>query len=418
MPRFDFDDVCVDPDALQNARKGLVSYIEALQRMVGQGYTAPESSINAPSDAAILEAVLATKERYVSASLRFVFLVGIGGSSLGARAVYRALEPEDQPSLVFLEGIDPFLLTHIETHLLPHIVSLDEVLVIVVSKSGTTTETMANLAWLLERLTSKFEAAIARRVVAISDEGTPLLSHAQEKGWGTLIIPSPIGGRFSVFTAAGLFPLACVGVDVHDLVVGAQQGRAVALRDDDANPYLMRALVRYLWYTSGITTETLFSFHRRFVEVCAWHRQLTAESLGKQTNSGSVTLLPDCALGSEDLHAVFQLYFSLTNQSTTFLHIEEIPTVTIPAGWLKDASSKQAHTIAQSIGQGVVQAYRKKKKPFASIHLERLTPYELGAWMQGAMIETMLLAHLLGVNAFDQPNVEAYKQEMRMLLRP
>lgn len=405
MPRFQCEDAHIDSDAVEKAQETLVPYFETLHRVAREGgYDAPECSINASVDTAVLETVMATKERYVTDALRYVFLIGIGGSSLGAKAVYQAIAPNHGAQLIFVESCDPFELAHIDTHVLSTIVMPEEVLLIVISKSGTTTETMTNATWLLEKLSALFSTDIDRRIVAISDHDSPLSLRAQEKGWGRLVIPRQIGGRFSVFTAAGLFPLACAGVAVDDLLAGARSGRETALHDSGKNPYVERASVRYHWYVNGLEIETLFSFHKRLMGICSWHRQLTAESLGKQIDNGAITLLPDCALGSEDLHSVFQLYFGLTNQSTTFLDVDDVPTVA------------SAGEVLCAIEQGVQQAYRKKEKPFASIHFSDLTPYELGAWMQGAMIETMLLAKLLGVNAFDQPNVEEYKKETRRLL--
>ncbi len=424
MPRFQFEDARIDTHVYEKAQQRLAPYFETLRNITeqeGRAYDTPESSINVPSDAMALDALLAAKEHYCSPALKYVFVVGIGGSALGAKALYQALTTSTDQTceLIFLESLDPFVLTDLEKTVVPKITSPDEILVVVISKSGTTTETVANFTWLYTQLQSKFENAVDQRVVAISDDSTSLAAHAAEKGWGTLSIPHQVGGRFSVFTAAGLFPLACVGIDVRDLLAGAQEGRDVALAGIKDNPYCTRALVRYTWYVSGYKTETLFPFHERLATLCAWHRQLTAESLGKKNTQGTpVTLFPDLAQGPEDLHATFQLYFgSLTDQSTTFFGVDDTPEIQLPENsLLSTIAGKNARDVVGAIEQGVEYAYRNSEKPFTNIYLASLTPHELGIWMQGTMIETMLLATLLDVNAFDQPSVEAYKKETQRLL--
>ncbi len=422
MPRFQFEDVGIDTHAYQEVAHRLASYFETLRHIAEEGtYDTAESSINVPADSAAFEAVISAKDRYSSSTLRYIFVVGIGGSALGAKAIYQALPADADRSceLIFLESPDPFVLAHLEKTVLPKIGSPDETLIIVISKSGTTTETVANFAWLYAGLQSKFGDLVDQRVVAISNEGTPLALEALKKGWGILMIPHQVGGRFSICTAAGLFPLACVGIDVRGFLTGAQEGREAALADTDDNPYRTRALIRYVWYTSGYKTETLFPFHGQLTALCAWHRQLTAESLGKKSASGHpVTLFPDRALGPEDLHATFQLYFgTLTDQSTTFLDVETIPEIQIPENALLPViAGKHMHSVVRAIEEGVRHAYRTSQKPFTNIQFGALTPHELGTWMQGTMIETMLLAKLLDVNAFDQPSVEEYKKETRRLL--
>jgi glucose-6-phosphate isomerase len=297
-------------------------------------------------------------------------------------------------------------------------------LVVLISKSGNTMETTVNFEWLYALFSKKFGDTWLHRIVVISNDNSTLFLKAQEKKWHTLNIPEKVGGRFSVLTSAGLFPLLVAGFDIQAFVGGAQAGREQALVFSDTNPFLQRAITRYLWYTSGFTIETLFLFSPQLKALGGWYRQLTAESLGKEsaTTRKLVALFPEVACGPEDLHSTEQLYLgSLRTQSTSFLSIRVAPgnTITDGEGVLekKEVMGKKVSDIVSAIQQGVEKTYRDHKKPFIKTELATLSLYDLGEFMQGVMIETMLLARLFGVNAFDQPDVEHYKKETQAILR-
>lgn len=407
-----FDDALTDISLLNEARERALVYFGHVRQIAEQGsYGAPESSVCAPFDAGSIASVIALKDEICSEKLRTIFLVGIGGSSLGAKAIYeaeRAAGHSELLDLVFLESPDPYALSAYEKTIAA-LASPEECLIIVISKSGTTLETTANFSWLYERCKTRF-GDIDTRIAVITDEGSPLAHEASEKKWHMLTIPHTVGGRFSVFTPVGLFPLACAGLDIRTVIQGAQEGRARALSQD--SPHLDLALTRYLWYKAGFSTETFFVFHPHLLEAASWRRQLTAESLGKKNKLGeAISLLPEVSLGSSDLHSIAQLYMgALTRQSTIFLSIEQTPNVSLSL--LHKTAGEVMHILQSAVGS----AYQESKKPYASVRLADGSVKELASWMQGAMIETMLLAHLFEVNCFDQPDVERYKKYVRELL--
>lgn len=427
MQYFDFDGSLIEADKYKEVCKSLQSYFETLAAVVQEGgYTKPECSINCAFDSSIFESVAVLAKQVATHSLKYIFVVGIGGSALGTKAVYEVLKDEREesaPEIIFLEGPDPHTLSYFQKHLFLLITSTEEILIVLISKSGSTIETTVNFEWLYSMLYKNLGDGLSGRVVVVSDKSSALFSSAQEKGWHTLTISEKVGGRYSVLTPVGLFPLLVAGFDVQAFIQGAKSGREQALVFNNDNPYLQQAVTRYIWYTSGFTIETLFLFSAKLKGFAGWYRQLTAESLGKKSLStrAPVALLPEIAYGPEDLHSIEQLYLgSLRTQSTIFLSVKDVPQVSISDQNIlgkQEIVGKNAGDIMQAIQTGVERAYMKNGKPFMKTQLATLNPFDLGEYMQGVMIETMLLAHLLDVNAFDQPDVEHYKKETQAILQ-
>ncbi len=174
-------------------------------------------------------------------------------------------------------------------------------------------------------------------------------------------------------------------------------------------------------FQKGRRIYDLFLFNIRLEALGKWFRQLLAESLGKgQLKAG---LVPMVSVGPADLHSVGQLYLAgLANQFTTFVFVSSAKiNLNVPKegflGKLAPAQSgKEAGEISAAIFEGVKRAYGKRGLPFVEIELSELSPFAIGEFMQFKMIEVVLLAKLLGVNAYDQPNVELYKEETRKIL--
>jgi glucose-6-phosphate isomerase len=202
-------------------------YAARLRTVAASGeYQEYESSMLLPSDQQLLADVQSLAAEKANDRLRYHIVVGIGGSNLGTKAIYDALhgayeslEPTRFPKLLFAETTDPEWLVKIVA-LLRSLEQPEQVLVSVISKSGGTTETLANFEIIMAALKEKFENATSR-AVAITDEGSALWEQAGARNIARLAIPKPVGGRFSVLSAVGLFPLATVGVDIVALRDGA-----------------------------------------------------------------------------------------------------------------------------------------------------------------------------------------------------
>lgn len=412
------------------ARTG--DYGARLRSVVASGeYQEYESSILLPADTQLLEQAQTLAKEKAGGNLKYHIVVGIGGSNLGTKAVYDALrgaynqlEPGRYPRLLFAETTDPEWLVKAAA-LLGTLDSPEEVLVSVISKSGGTTETLANFEIIMSALRSKF-GEVEDRAVAITDEGSALWEQAGAKGISRLAIPKPVGGRFSVFTHVGLFPLATVGIDIAALQEGGATMRDACLSENGEQQAAVSAALLAYFRTQGKTINDNFFFHPELESLGKWYRQLMGESIGKAESLGGETIhtgiTPTVSLGSTDLHSVGQLYLGgPRDKFTSFVYTEQTADISVPSErvfseLIPAITDKSAQTILEAILGGVKIAYQKADLPFMEVALERIDERAIGAFLQFKMIEMMYLGHLLNVNTFDQPSVEAYKVETKKIL--
>jgi glucose-6-phosphate isomerase len=412
------------------ARTG--DYGARLRSVVVSGeYQEYESSILLPADKQLLEQTQALANEKAGERLKYHIVVGIGGSNLGTKAIYDALcgsydqlEPGRYPRLLFAETTDPEWLVK-ATSLIGTLGSPEEVLVSVISKSGGTTETLANFEIIMNALAAKFGDS-TDRAVAITDEGSALWEQAGAKGISRLAIPKPVGGRFSVFTHVGLFPLATVGIDIAALQEGGAAMRDACLSEDGEQQAAISAALLAYFRTQGKTINDNFFFHPELESLGKWYRQLMGESIGKaQSLSGETIhtgITPTVSLGSTDLHSVGQLYLGgPRDKFTSFVYTEQTADVSVPnervfPELVPAITNKSAQSILEAILGGVKIAYQKAGLPYMEIVLERIDERSIGAFLQFKMIEMMYLGHLLNVNTFDQPSVEDYKVETKKIL--
>jgi glucose-6-phosphate isomerase len=394
-------------------------------------YQEPESSLLLASDQALLDQALTLASQKASSQLRYHVVVGIGGSNLGTKAIYDALhgawdmlEPNRSPKLLFAETTDPEWLVKAST-LLQTLDSPEQVLVSVISKSGGTTETLANFEIIMHALTTKF-GDVRNRVIAITDEGSALWKQAGKQGISRLAIPKPVGGRFSVLSSVGLFPLATVGIDVSALLAGASAMRDACLKEDGEPTAATSAVLLAHNHKEGKVINDNFFFHPELESLGKWYRQLMGESIGKaESLSGDTVhtgITPTVSLGSTDLHSVGQLYLGgPRDKFTTFVYTKETADISVPATrvfpeLIPAITEKSAKTILEAILDGVKIAYRKADLPFMEVVMERIDEHTIGAYLQFKMLEMMYLGRLLNVNPFDQPSVESYKIETKKIL--
>lgn len=391
-------------------------------------YRSPEAVLATPGDDRIEADVRALVTR-VGAPRELVLLVGIGGSDLGARAVYDAVvgrlertHQERAPQLHVFDTIEPRVTDRVQALLLDY--APEDILLIVVSKSGGTVETVANANTLFRMLVEQYGAErAAARTVIVSDAAAPLATRAQAQGIMHAALPAQVGGRFSVFTAAGIVPLAFLGLDVGALRAGARDAIAASTKETGVSGAALRAAILYESYRRGLDIQELFVFAPELERVGKWQRQLYAESLGKAAADGSlVGLTPTVAVGSTDMHSLGQLVFGgARRRFTTFL---AVPNTWLGSMSLSDTSpfsldlmaGKRLGDVSRALYEGVYAAYRNAHLPFMRIELEAMSERELGAYLGYELVTVLCFAELLSVNAFDQPAVESYKVEMRRAL--
>ena len=418
------------PAELKNQSVDLKSLQKDMEKIISeQSLKAPESSIVLPFLKESHKEILAMAKKYRSKKLKCVVVVGIGGSNLGTKAIYDALFPfpsSTECKLIFLETVSPALLLS-TANLLKTFGDPESFLIIAISKSGGTTETMANLEALLNVLRSKSSQNPEQRCVVISDANSKFWVAAKEKKMDCLEIPLMVGGRYSVFSAVGLFPLALVGIDIQSLLEGAKAAAENGLSHNiKQNNPLISATATYSNMQKGRTIHNSFFFAPELESLGKWYRQLMGESIGKEKDlNGKVIhagITPIVSIGSTDLHSMAQLYFGGPDDKfSNLISVQASTTVTIPKklvfpNLVKHLESKSFDVLMRAIVGGVTATYKKLNRPFISIELDRINEKELGYYMQFRMIEMMYLARLLNVNAFDQPNVEQYKEETRKLL--
>lgn len=411
-----------------------LGYIEHLQQVAhADTYDDEAASLHLAFDDALLEQVEQVCAQKVTKALRYIFVVGIGGSNLGTKAVYDALygfgdvAAVDRPKLIFIDTTNEVMLRYLTDTLIPTLAHPEEYVLVAISKSGGTTETLANAEILLAAL-YEHVGSPQERIVVITDDGSAFAQAAEAGGITTLSIPHHVGGRYSVLSAVGLFPLMALGVDVVALRQGARDIRAYCLNTDIAhNPAWQSAALLAFALRDGKTINDSFVFNSELESLGKWYRQLLGESIGKEyTRSGTqvrIGITPTVSVGSTDLHSVGQLYLGgPKDKLTTFMYAAPadnalvVPSARMFPGTVSIIEGKSTTDIMSAILGGVKIAYNKQQLPFMEIELAAITPYELGACMQFKMIEMMILGHLLEVNPFDQPNVESYKVETRELL--
>jgi len=414
--------------------------IQRISQAMAQGknaerYVSEYASVNLPSDEAMrnnIKQMVAQKQELQPTVL---VVIGIGGSNLGAMAVHEALfgrfynEYMPNIKLYFVDTIDSDGLNDILLLIEQEFEVGSSVIVNVVSKSGNTTEVTANFEIFYEIMQDVYGATFSDYMVITTDYGSPLWHFAQQHHISCLEIPKNVGGRYSVFSAAALFPLALIGVNIDDLCRGAQDMlnvcTSLALED---NPAVLSAAALAHYYGQGYAIHDTFLFSVDLHKLGLWYRQLMAESIGKEySQSGKQVfagMTPTVSIGSTDLHSVAQLYLAGPyDKITTFVTVEKNKSdIVVPPrrefeSLMPFIQDKSLNSIMDAIVRGTQAAYTKSNRPFMSIILPEKTEYFIGQYLQVMMLQTIYLGFLLEVNPFDQPNVQLYKDETRKLLQ-
>lgn len=352
-------------------------------------------------------------------------VVGVGGSYLGSRA---AMELLQGPNHNIGKGKgDPqifFAGNTVSTRSWNELIRLlkdKDFSVIVISKSGTTMEpamAFRSLRWMLERKYGTDGAN--KRIYAVTDPVDGALRQmAEEKGWESFSIPVGVGGRYSVLTAAGLLPMAVAGLDILEMLQGAMDAKENYALGSFENPVWQYAAVRNLLYRGGKAIEILESFEPGFKLFGAWWQQLFGESEGKAGKA----LFPATAELTADLHSIGQLIQEgKRNLFETMVRFDPPENkVTIDSDWkdldgLNYLEGKTLDFVEEKAFLGTVSAHVDGGVPVIVMDCGELNERTLGELFYFMELSCGVSAHLLGVNPFNQPGVEHYKQNMFQLL--
>ena len=362
--------------------------------------------------------------RTFSKNLDTVLVIGIGGSYLGAKAVIEALSPYfsssvSSPNMLFAgQNIDEDY--HYE---LKELLEDREYGIIVISKSGTTTEPGIAFRIFKQHLEQKVGAdEAAKRIIAVTDkEKGALRKLADEQGYRTYVIPDDIGGRYSVLTPVGLVPIAMAGFDLKQLLKGAEAMRkrttsSVAFQD---NPAALYATLRNALYDKGKAIEILGIYQSRLYYFMEWWKQLYGESEGKDHKG----IFPSIAQFTTDLHSMGQyiqegrrILFETILSVEAPHHQLEVPKSSDDTDNLNYVAGKRLQQVNAMAEKGTRLAHSDGDVPNLTITLPRIDEHNLGQLIYFFEKACAISGYMLGINPFNQPGVEAYKTNMFALL--
>lgn len=357
-----------------------------------------------------------------------ILVLGIGGSALGAQALSEALlkpywnlldkeQRDNLPRLFFLDNIDPD-----QINALLNILDLKKTLVNVITKSGSTAETMSQFMIIKDKMHELLGDDYRKNIVATTDKQVGILRQlANEEGYKTFVVPDDVGGRFSVFSAVGLVPLALVGIDIDEIIKGIKI-MDLTLKNTDINKNIaaQNALIHYLMdKQKGKYLSVMMPYSSRLKYVSDWYVQLWAESLGKEfdrdgnkINNGPT---PIKALGATDQHSQIQLYNEGKNDKViTFVRVDEFDTeLTIPNIFeytgLNYLGGKSINRLINAEADATAVALTDYKRPNITIKLPKINEYYLAQLFYMLEVQTAIIGELYNIDAFNQPGVEQAK---------
>ena len=346
-----------------------------------------------------------------------LIVIGIGGSYLGSKAVIDALSHTFNPKNVIFAGNN--MSSDYLNDLLDYIKDKD-VSLNVISKSGTTIEPALTFKVLREYIEEKYgeDKAKDRIFVTTDKEKGVLKKLADEKGYETFVVPDDIGGRYSVFTAVGLLPIASAGINIDRLLDGvySAEKKYSSLENNDCYDY---AVARNIMYKKKKKIELLVNYEPKLHYISEWWKQLFGESEGKEEKG----IFPASVDNTTDLHSMGQyiqegeriLFETVINIKKPYRDF----TLTCEEGSpdaLDYLNGKTLNEINHKAMEGTVIAHVNGKVPNIMIEVDKLDEFNLGELLYFFEKACGISGHLLGVNPFNQPGVEAYKKEMFRLL--
>ena len=431
--RFDYSNVMdarvgsshgLTPAALDASADQCRAAHSALQAKRGTGWL---EWTELPYQDAIVQSVLDYAASIAGRFANFVVL-GIGGSALGPIAVHNALThpfynllPAEaragRPRVFVLDNVDPDLIAGF-----CDLVPPEQTLFNVITKSGSTAETLAQLLIFRDLLQRKLGADYGEHLVATTDPARgDLRKLATAEGWQTFPIQPGVGGRFSELSAVGLLAAAIAGIDVRALLAGAAYADELCHEPDfRRNPAYISALVQYLAYQHGRPISVFMPYSQALRYVADWYRQLWAESLGKRLSaSGDVVNVgptPLNALGVTDQHSMLQLFQEGPfDKTVNFVVVEQfgrqqlIPTDLADYASASYLGGRTLNELMAAEQQGVEIALTAAERPNCKHIVPAVNAFTVGQLLYMLEVQTAFAGELFGIDAFDQPGVEGGK---------
>ncbi|OUP72588.1 glucose-6-phosphate isomerase [Erysipelatoclostridium sp. An15] len=351
-----------------------------------------------------------------------LLVCGIGGSYLGARAAIEAINglyPKNKVEIIYVGNT--FSSNYIKQ--VADYIEDKDFAINVISKSGTTTETSIAFRIFKEMCEKKYGKDGAReRIVATTDKAKGALKTlATEEGYTTFVIPDDVGGRYSVLTPVGLFPIAMAGIDVDEMMKGAKDAMdKYSVSDLEKNDAYRYGVARQILHKAGYPAEMFVTYELQLSMVAEWWKQLYGESEGKEGKG----ILPTSATFSTDLHSLGQFIQegSKVLYETIFQIKEPNSDMVIPSDpdnldGLNYLAGKTVDYVNKKACEGTIDAHvNTGNVPNILITMDKMDAYGFGYMVYFFEMSCAMSVYLLGVNPFNQPGVEVYKANMFKLL--
>ncbi|MCR5548063.1 MAG: glucose-6-phosphate isomerase [Bacteroidales bacterium] len=366
----------------------------------------------------------AIRDDWKAKGVNLVIVIGIGGSYLGARCAIEALShqfirPEGVPQVVFAGN-------NLSEEYLAELMDLAKVsntAVVVISKSGTTTEPAVAFRIFKEYVEQKYgKAEASGRIVAITDAVKGALKTlATQEGYRTFVVPDNVGGRYSVLTPVGLLPIVLAGFDVRAMLKGAAEEREALLVKSADNAAVKYAAMRNLLHSGlGKAIEIFVVYNPKFTYLAEWWKQLYGESEGKEGKG----IYPASVTNTADLHSMgqfiqegsrvmFETVINIENSNRSVVIGSDAQNLD-QLNYLAGQHVNHCNAMAQL---GTKLAHIDGGVPQMEVSIDRIDEASLGAIFYFFEFACGISAYVLGINPFNQPGVEAYKKNMFALLR-
>ena len=381
----------------------------------------------------IVEDILKTAKD-IRKNYKYFVVLGIGGSALGPIAVFQALchlhyndLPDDRrngPKFYVEDNVDPERM-----EALLDVIDVENTMFNVVTKSGATSETMTQYLIIMDILKSKLKDKASSRIIATTSQNKGnLIKIAKQENLKTFYIPDGVGGRFSELCPVGLLPAAVLGIDIKEMLAGAEyMDKLCKTPSIKTNPALASALLSYLSMKNGKNISVMMPYADGLRFIADWYCQLWAESLGKSVNrKGDLVFVgqtPVKSLGVTDQHSQVQLYTEGPfDKVTTFLAVDKYrTTVKISNGCedIPDVNFLCGHTMNELIDaerKATEYALTVKNRLNRTIYLPEINAFTLGQLLFFFELETAYAGEMLEIDAYNQPGVEGGKNATYALL--
>ncbi|MDD2180883.1 MAG: glucose-6-phosphate isomerase [Bacilli bacterium] len=340
----------------------------------------------------VINDILDTSD-YIKDNCDVFIIIGTGGSVLGAKGIIDAFKPyfkNNNPEIIF---IGTSLSSTYLSDLIDYIKD-KEVIINVISKSGTTLETNLYFDYLYKELTKKYESdELNKRIIVTTDDKEGKLRELVNKeGYKSFVLPSNIGGRYSTLTVVGLLPVAVFGLNIYEFIEGAK-----GLNKDMA---FSHAIIRDALYREGKLVESFTAYEPKLLSLLELAKQLFAETQGKE-NKG---ILPVASINTADLHSLGQFY-----QEGAQILFETVININKTKDIYIEKYDKNLDELNMMISNQVAKSHVKNTTYSNFITMNELTPYNIGQLIYFLEISAATGAYLLNLNPFNQPGVNEYK---------